>query len=215
MTFLSCLLSPHRNVPEQRKVCIPFCRKSWKLILLNHTCYILSTTHNTLIYDLQLPSLSPNSPSPATFHKLATMTTAGGKHLLKKRVQNGQKELGLCKWMSEKKDLLPKQVQWMAWWFQHVSFWNHLLPYQSRGSFWRSLSQMKTQECIKHLHFNFSLLLYLSPQLWGLYPKGCTCLDEGLIFPLNYTRTSTLRHQLFKTKLNTKQNKPLKKNHSE
>lgn len=36
MTFLSCLLSPHRNVPEQRKVCILFCRKSWKLILLNH-----------------------------------------------------------------------------------------------------------------------------------------------------------------------------------
>lgn len=21
----------------------------------------------------------------------------------------------------------------MAWWFQHVSFWNHLFPYQSRG----------------------------------------------------------------------------------
>lgn len=52
------------------------------------------------------------------------------------------------------------------------------------GCFWRSLSQMKTQECIKHLHFNFSLLLYLSPQLWGLYPKGCTCQDEGWYFPL-------------------------------
>lgn len=49
---------------------------------------------------------------PCQLAQTATTTSTGGKHLLKGRVQNGQKELRLCKGTAKKNDTtLPKQVQ--------------------------------------------------------------------------------------------------------
>lgn len=125
ITSQKCAIEKEGVHPPMQEELEAHLTKPHLLHTINHTQY----AYLWPVASIPLPKLT-QSCHPA---QAATMTSAGGKHLLKKRVQNGQKELGLCKWMAKKKDSLPKQVQWMAWWFQHVSFWNHLLLYQSRG----------------------------------------------------------------------------------
>lgn len=60
--------------------------------------------------------------------------------------------------------------------------------------FWRGLypkRELRTSDvCI-----SASLLHQLPPKLWGLYPKGCTCTDEGCYFTSNAGLWEpTLRH---------------------
>ena len=71
ITFLSCLLSYGRNLP------IPLsCRESWKLSLLNNTCYILPTTHNSTLFPKHTALSQPCQLAPA-----ATTASTGEKCL--------------------------------------------------------------------------------------------------------------------------------------